>query len=153
MLNEMLKLENVNIHEEVENWRQAIEISLRPLVDGGYVEECYINNIIESTLRLGPYYILAKEVALIHGRPEEGVLKKQLAVTVLRKPVQFSESSEPVRILIALAAVDSESHLDVMKTIASILMDERKITDIVNGKTNEEIYQLFLSAEKEVGEE
>lgn len=152
MLREMLKLENVRILEKTEDWRRAIHESLKTLVDGGYVESRYIDNIIESTVRLGPYYVLAEDVALIHGRPEEGVLKKQLAVTVLRKPVRFSENGYPVRILIALAAEDSESHLDVMKIIATILMDESKIQAIANGKTEEEIYQLFLNAEEEIEE-
>lgn len=152
MLKEMLKLENVQIKEQVENWQAAIHTSLEALVSGGYVTPGYIDQIIESTYHYGPYYIIAKDVAFIHGRPEAGVLKKQLAVTLLRNPVSFSEDSEPVRLLIALAATDSESHMDVMKTLATIFMDETRVTEIVNAKTEEEIYQMFLKAEKETEE-
>ena len=39
----------------------------------------YAKGIIDITNEMGPYYVLTDDVALIHGRPETGVLKKQLA--------------------------------------------------------------------------
>lgn len=153
MIEEMLKPENVQIMEKVEDWKDAIRVSLKALVDGGYVEERYVDNVIESTIHFGPYYVLTKDIALIHGRPEEGVLKKQLAVTLLREPVQFSTDGYPVRLLIALAATDAESHSDVMKVLATVFMDESKIDEMVHADTKEQLYQLFLKAEKEMEEE
>lgn len=149
MIADMLKSENVKIIDSVQDWRDAVKVSLKELVDGGYVEERYIDNVIESTLHYGPYYVITENVALIHGRPEEGVKKKQLAVTLLRKPVRFSEDSYPVRLLIALAATDSNSHVDVMRVLASVFMDESKINEMVSAKTKEQLYQLFIKAENE----
>lgn len=149
MITDMLKKENVRKFDKVETWEDAIRISLQPLVDGGYVKTSYVDNVIECTYQMGPYYVLAKDIAFIHGRPESGVLKKQLAVTVLKEPVIFSEKSYPVRLLIALAATDSESHIDTMRALATIFMDERRIDEIVSAKTVEEIYESFLKAEAE----
>lgn len=151
-MEDMLKQENIKIVDKVDNWEDAIRISVKPLVEGGYVKNSYIDNIIASTYELGPYYVLVKDVAFIHGRPESGVLKKQLAVTLLREPVIFSEKTYPVRLLIALAATDSESHIDTMRTLATIFMDEHKVEEIVNAKTEEEIYQMFLKAGRETQE-
>lgn len=152
MITEVLKPENVKIVEQVADWKEAIKISLEDLVADGSVEERYIDNVIESTIHYGPYYVLTQDVALVHGRSEEGVNRKQLAVTLLRKPVQFSEKTYPVRLLIALAATDSESHLDVMRVLASIFMDESKIKEMVEADTKETLYQLFLKAEENIEE-
>ena len=92
---------------------------------------------------------LTEDIALIHGRPEQGVIRKQLAVTVVREPVRFSEDCFPVRLLIALAATDANSHLDVMQVLASIFLDESKIRELVEAESAEEIYEFLLAEEKE----
>lgn len=93
--------------------------------------------------------MLTEDIALVHGRPEQGVIEKQLAVTVVREPIRFSEDSFPVRLLIALAATDANSHLDVMQVLASIFLDESKIREIVEAESTEKIYDLLLMEEKE----
>ena len=149
MISEMLRRENVRILDRVEDWQQAIHVSLEPLIQGGYVEPRYADEIIRSTKEIGPYYVLTEDIALVHGRPEQGVLKKQLAVTVVREPIQFSEDSFPVRLLIALAATDADSHLDVMQVLASIFLDESKIRELVEAASTDEIYERLLMEEKE----
>ena len=152
MLANLLKAKNVKIEQKATEWQEAVRISLQDLLDGGYVEESYIDSVIESTIHYGPYYVLAENVALIHGRPEEGVREKQLAVTLLREPVQFSEDGHPVRLMIALAATDSESHLDAMRVLASVLGDEAKIQEMLEARTPQALYQMSLNAEKEIEE-
>lgn len=149
MIAEMLKKENVQITESVQDWKEAINLSLAPLIKGGYVKQCYADNIIKSTEEMGPYYVLTEDIALIHGRPEEGVIEKQLAITLLREPVVFAEDSYPVRLLVALAANDSNSHIDAMRVLASIFMDEDKIQEIVESETPEQVYDFLLKSEAE----
>lgn len=148
MIADMLKKENIRIMEEVNDWKDAIHISLQPLLDGGYITENYEKAILECTEKYGPYYVLAEDFALIHGRPEDGVLEKQLAITIVRKPVVFEGCSFPVRVLIALGASDSNSHLDTMKVLSSIFMDEAKISKLVNADEPQQIYELLITSEE-----
>lgn len=151
VISEMLQKENIRILDEIPDWETAIRVSLDPLEKGGFVEERYAEEIIRSTKEIGPYYVLTDDIALIHGRPEQGVLKKQLAITVVRKPVIFSGSDYPVRILLALAATDSNSHVDVMQVLAAIFLDEEKIRRVAEAGTPEEIYEFFIEEEKNGG--
>lgn len=152
MLSEMLKKENIVILNEIEDWETAIRVSLEPLEKGGYVEPRYAEEIIKTTKEIGSYYVLTEDIALIHGRPEQGVIKKQLAVTIVKKPVIFVGSEFPVRVLIALAATDSNSHVDVMRVLSSIFLDEEKIRKVAEAESAEEIYQFLLREENEGGE-
>ena len=152
MLAEMLKKENIKILDEIEDWETAIRISLQPLEEGGYVEKRYADEIIKSTKEIGSYYVLTEDIALIHGRPEQGVLKKQLAVTIVRKPVIFIGSEFPVRVLLALAAVDSNSHIDVMRVLSSIFLDEAKIKRVAEADSPEQVYEFLLKEEQEGGD-
>lgn len=150
MILDMLKQENVQIVDHVSDWKEAITVSLQSLEEQGYVTSEYGKSIIQITEDMGPYYVLTEDVALIHGRPESGVLKKQLAVTVLRNPIKFSEDGYPVRLLVALAATDSESHLSVMQTLAELFMSEGAINDIVNARSAQQIYEYLVEFDRKV---
>lgn len=145
-ITEMLKRENVRLVDSVDSRQDAIKLAIAPLNEGGYVEDRYADEIIRATNEMGPYYVLTEDVALIHGRPEDGCIKGQLAVTVLKKPVRFSEDSFDVRLLVALAAEDSNSHIEAMQVLAGIFMDEDKIAQIVASDDADEIYQAFTGA-------
>lgn len=145
-ITEMLKRENVRLADSVDSWQDAIKLAIAPLSEGGYVEDRYADEIIRATNEMGPYYVLTEDVALIHGRPEDGCIKGQLAVTVLKRPVKFSEDSFDVRLLVALAAEDSNSHIEAMQVLAGIFMDEDKIAQIVALDDADEIYQEFMGA-------
>lgn len=143
-IEEMLKPENVRVAEGVATWQDAIRLAIAPLREGGFVEARYEDEIIRATNEMGPYYVLTEDVALIHGRPEDGCIKGQMAVTVLHEPVRFSEDSFDVRLLVALAAEDSNSHIEAMQVLAGIFMDEEKIAQIVACNDTAQIYQAFM---------
>ena len=148
MLSQMLQIKNINIVDRIGDWKDAIYCSLKPLEDGGYVDKRYAEEIIKTTEEIGPYYVLAEDIALVHGRPEQGVRKQQIAITLVKEPVVFSGDSFPVRILIALAATAANSHLDIMQLLASIFMDDDKIKAFAQCNSREEIYDFLLQEEQ-----
>ena len=150
MIAEMLKKENVQIVESVADWKDAIHVAVQPLVDSGYVEARYIDGIIENTYAMGPYYVLIDDVALLHARPEQGCIEKQLAVTIVHEPVHFAEDgSKDARLLVTLSATDGEGHIAVMGALASLFMDEEKIATLVKSNSVDEVYEIFMNASEE----
>lgn len=147
MIRDMLKEENVQIVQKVADWKDAVQTSVQPLVDGQYVEPRYIDGIIENTNIYGPYYVLAPNLALIHARSDQGVLEKQLAVTLLKEPIKFSKDGYDVRLLVVLAAADGESHMDAISKLATIFSSEEKISGICEARDAHQIYELFLAAD------
>ena len=149
MIAQMLRKENIQILDQVADWQEAVRVSVKPLVQTGFVEPRYADGIIENARELGPYFVLTDDVALLHGRPEQGVIEKQLAVTVVHKSVDFSgDKSRQARLLVTLAATNGEDHIDVMATLAELFMNEEKIRQVINSKSAEEVYQIFLAAEE-----
>ena len=82
-------------------------------------------------------------MALIHATNKVGVFKTQMAVTVLREPVQFEEDGADVQILIALCAVDANAHIDGMATVLKLFGDDDKSEDVLAAKTGKEIFEIF----------
>lgn len=143
---DMLKLENIKILPGVKDWREAIHVAVKPLVDGGYCEERYGDEIIKNTEKLGPYYVLCENVALIHGSTEQGVLKRQIAITLLKKPVKFKTDGYDVRIFITLAATDAESHMEVLQAMSELFESQESTKKVLDASNEKEIYDLFVKA-------
>lgn len=149
-MKDMLKLKNVRILDHVEDWIDAVRVSVQPLVEQGFCESRYIDGIIENTEKYGPYYVLCENLALIHASSEQGVLKKQLAITVLKQPIRFKSDGYDVRILIALAAEDPESHMQAIQAISNIFSQEERMKQILATTSEKEIYDMFMNAADEV---
>lgn len=147
MISDMLQKKNVEILDSVSDWQEAIYKSTKNLIDQGYITENYPKVIIELTKKYGAYYVLCPDVALVHARPEDGVIHKQLAVTLLKKPVTFMGKEDTVRLIIILAAEDSESHLEALQQIAEIISDEERIKSLVEMKDADSLYEEFISVQ------
>ena len=135
----MLKRENVQIVEKVDSWEESVHVAVQPLVDQGYVESRYIDGIIDNAKEFGPYFVICPDLALLHARPDQGVLKRQLAVTVLREPIRFKEEGPDVRVLVTLAATDADGHIEVMRRLATMFCDPDNITKIAEAPSADEI--------------
>ena len=96
--------------------------------------------IISNAHELGPYFVLVPNLALLHARPEQGVIKKQLALTILRKGVVFKEGQTPTSVLLTLAAEDSNSHIEVMRELATLLADPKNIEALAQSQNADEAY-------------
>lgn len=62
----------------------------------------------------------------------------------LEKPVPFgNEAHDPVKLLIAIAAVDNSSHIDLIQNIATIFDCEEVVEQLKNSKTEQEILKII----------
>ena len=145
MIQDLIKEKNCVILEGVEDWKAAIHTALQPLVEDGCCTDEYEQAVLTMTDQLGPYYVLDDYMALIHASSEAGVSKTQLACTVLKNPVKFTEEKDKVRVLVALCAVDSTSHMDGIVAVSQIFGDPEKEQQILDATSSKEIYDLFIS--------
>ena len=146
-MSSMLKRENVQIVEKVSDWEESVHVAVQPLVDQGYVTSDYTEGIISNAKEFGPYFVICPDLALLHARPEQGVLKRQLAVTVLREPVRFKEEGPDVRLLVTLAATDADGHIEVMRQLATMFGDPDNIAKICELPSADEVYHAFVDFE------
>lgn len=114
-----------------------------PLEEEGYVKAEYKEAIISGVEKLGPYIIVAPSIALPHARPEQGVIKSQIAITLFRQEVQFEKKDSAAQLFVALAASDSDSHVEALMTISEILQDEEKVKQILQSENAETLYSFF----------
>ncbi|MDR1769292.1 MAG: PTS sugar transporter subunit IIA [Hungatella sp.] len=141
----LLEKKNVRILNTANDWREAIRLSVEPLEEQGYVEARYKEEIIANIESLGPYIVIAPYVALPHARPEQGVIKSQISITLFKEAVQFDHKEAPVKLFIVLAAADQDGHLDALVKISEVLQSSNSIETIISAEDTETLYQYFAA--------
>ena len=140
-MEKLLQEKNCYLRDRVQDWKEAVHIACEPLIEQNYCTTAYEDAIYEITERLGPYYVLCENLALIHASNQSGVNDTQMAVTVLKEPVKFKPDGYDVRVLVTLVAKDSESHMEGIQAVSNIFSDEKKVQEILDATCPKEIFQ------------
>ncbi len=128
----------VQVVDEALSWEDAIRASGKLLLSEGKIDESYIDAMVQNVHELGPYIVLAPRVAMPHARPEDGVHDRGISVVALREPTKFSDDpAHSVSLIICLAAVDSNSHLELLQTVSSWLADEAVLNELIAAESTE----------------
>lgn len=138
---ELLSSETVQLKKEAKDWQAAVRIAGIPMVKNNSISEEYIDAAIEASTEVGPYYVIYPGVALSHARPGEHVNQLCVSLLTLNTPVDFGHpSNDPVHLVIMFAALDNESHLQLLRDISKLLCNPEAIDKLFDASTYEEAY-------------
>lgn len=144
LLNQALAEGSISVRATASNWKQAIELAGDALVTSQRTTTQYTEAMVQAVEELGPYMVIAPGIALAHARPSEAVLGTGLSLITLSEPVVFgSEANDPVRLVIGLAAVDHDSHIDLMAALSDLLMDVMKVNMLLQAENVEQVRELL----------
>jgi len=114
--------ELVRLNIEAKDWEDAIRQAADALLQNGKIKASYIDAIIKTVKETGPYIVITKHVALPHARSEAGALESAIGIATLKEPVVFgNKENDPVKYLFCLSAKDSESHINALAELTSLL--------------------------------
>ncbi|MEB8068172.1 BglG family transcription antiterminator [Mammaliicoccus fleurettii] len=148
MLNEVLENHHVLLDETCSDWKNAIKMVSKPLLDDGIITSQYQDAMINSVEEYGPYIVIGKHIALAHARPEEGANALGVSIATLNPNIEFgNEINDPVKIIFCLSATDSFSHLNIMKSIVSLVRNEEKVDKLLSFKDKDEFINYLLEEE------
>jgi len=140
MLKELLPKSHMQQREKVDSWEDAIKIASNPLLEEGTIEESYIESMIESVNKNGPYIVLMDNFALPHAKAGEGVNRLGMSLLTINHPVDLK--GNPVKVFLVLAAVDATSHIEALADISKLLMDPNNYEIFMSGDL-EKIYEIL----------
>lgn len=122
MITELLTRETLLADVTCDSWEELVDIAGAPLTQSGAVTPEFLESIKETVSRYGSYMVVIDDIALFHGRPEAGVQRIALSLALLTQPVYLNEAR--IKAAFVLAATDNDSHIDLMRELASGLGDE-----------------------------
>ena len=126
----LIENNSILLKAEATNWQDAVKLGTDMLVASKAIEPRYYDAIIQCVKTMGPYIIIAPNLAMPHARPEDGVNRTAFALVTLKKPVYFEGETEPVDVLVTLAGSTSDQHMEGLMEVTQILDDENSETGV-----------------------
>lgn len=121
-LHHLLQERHIQVDVECSDWKDAVRKSAKVLLERGYIEERYIDAMIENIEENGPYIVVSPGFAVPHEGLEKGSIKVGMNLIRLKNPVSFGvEELDPVEFVCCLSAVDHKTHLKAFFNLVNML--------------------------------
>ncbi|WP_056990001.1 BglG family transcription antiterminator [Lacticaseibacillus camelliae] len=150
MLKDLVNDKQIQLQVPVDGWKDAIIKAAQPLIDEDFIKQSYVQAMIDSVTKYGPYIVIGPSIALAHARPEDGANKLGVSIMTLKDPVNFGNpENDPVKVVFCLAAVDNYSHLNVMKAVVQLINDPKKVEQLSTISDVKEFRDVLFENEQE----
>jgi len=150
MLHDVMTRDAVALDVVAESWEDAVRAAGGLLVRTGAAEDRYVEAMVETVQRLGPYIVIGKGMAMPHARPESGSRRIGISLVRLRRPVAFGHPEhDPVDLVFGLAAIDAQSHLTALRDLSQVLSNPERVRRIRTAETVDDVMALFAPEEAE----
>ena len=87
-----------------------------------------------------------RDLSIPHTRAEDGSLGIGFSLITLREPVYFDPKDDPVEVMICFSAIDSQTHLDILKMIVTFV-EKGYVEKIAKLDTIDELNALLQNEE------
>ncbi|ATX71155.1 PTS sugar transporter subunit IIA [Spiroplasma clarkii] len=137
----------LNEYEGFTCWKEMLKTCGASLIVNNYITASYLEVIIASVIKHGPYFVVAEQVAIAHSDINlDNIKKTGVSWNILKKPCQIGDiNPKAVKYLIILATTNGVEHLGFLKKFSQVFLDEAKRTEFYQIQTKE---QLIIFLEK-----
>ncbi len=125
------------------SWKEAIQLSAKPLLLKGIIKQDYIDSVIEKCEDKGPYMNIGSKIVLAHSRPMSSTKEAAVAILFTKKAIPFMEESKKVELWIFLATPDDKSHIMIIQKLAELLMNAERLEQIFSVKNREGLINIL----------
>ncbi|WP_175990578.1 PTS mannitol transporter subunit IICBA [Bacillus sp. Marseille-Q1617] len=137
---DLLREENIFIGQEFQTKEDAIRFAGEALVKAAYVEDSYVDAMIEREGITTTY--MGNNVAIPHGTEDakKAVIKSGFTVIQVPKGVDFN--GEQAKLIFGIAGKDG-THLEILSSIAVICSEQENVDKMVQAKTAKELKEII----------
>lgn len=145
---ELLYRKNIRINCRPDTQENVIRQVGQMLVDTGYVEQPYVEAMLEREKTVSTY--MGSNLALPHGveKAKREIKASGIAVMVFPDGTEWGE--EMAKVVIGIAGVGDE-HLEILSVIAEKMMDDDSAAILTSGNADENtIFRILTGKEQPV---
>ena len=121
MLTQAFGPNSIEHHLSATGWEDAISKAVALLQADLRVTAGYVDQVLAANRKLGPYFVIAPGIAIVHAAPSASVLETGMALLRLEEPVHSGSPNDPVHLVFAFCAVDSDSHVELLGSFAHVM--------------------------------
>ncbi|KAF0226375.1 MAG: PTS system mannitol-specific IIA component [Erysipelotrichaceae bacterium] len=140
----VLLKENIKINCPTVDSDTAIVLAGQNLLESGYVQEKYIQGMLERDHSLSVF--MGNYIALPHGEYEYKQYIKTSGIVVHIYPQGIDWHGEVVKLVVGLAG-QGEDHMIILSNIATVFSEEEDVLKAITYQNVDEIYALLTQEE------
>ncbi len=137
---DILPLSNIYVGATAADKWEAIRAAGRVLVEGGYVDESYVEAMVERE-RLTTTY-MGMGLAIPHGTQQAKDSVKRTGLSVIQYPEGVDFDGEKAYLVVGIAGVGDE-HLELLARVSEALDDEQTLEKLKNSTNPQDIYEVL----------
>lgn len=144
MFRELVEKKLTSFHTSFDSWEDAIKASFNNLKLQEYVDDAYIESVIQDVKTYGPYIVIAPYIAMPHSViGSKGVSKDGISFMKVKNKVSF-DSEKDATIFFSFAAINEDQHLKNMVLLAETLMNKELLKDLYSVESDEDLIALDI---------
>lgn len=143
-LHHLLPPSHIQLDVDCTDWKDAVYKSALPLLEWGYIEERYIDAMIQNIEENGPYVVISKGFAIPHEGLDRGSIKVGMNMIRLKTPVAFdAEEDDPIYYVCCLSAADHKTHLKAFFNLVNMLQNPTFKKQLDKAETPEDMEKVI----------
>lgn len=137
---DILPLNNIYVGAAAADKWEAIRAAGRVLVEGGYVDESYVEAMVEREQLTTTY--MGMGLAIPHGTQQAKDSVKHTGLSVIQYPEGVDFDGEKAYLVVGIAGVGDE-HLELLARVSEALDDEQTLEKLKNSTNPRDIYEVL----------
>lgn len=137
---DILPLSNIYVGASAADKWEAIRAAGRVLVEGGYVDESYVEAMVEREQLTTTY--MGMGLAIPHGTQQAKDSVKRTGLSVIQYPEGVDFDGEKAYLVVGIAGVGDE-HLELLARVSEALDDEQTLEKLKNSTNPRDIYEVL----------
>lgn len=130
------------IAKHLMDWKDAIRLASRPLLDSNCITMDYVENMIQAVETERPFWIIADGVMLAHAGIDAGVIHLGMSMLKLPEKISVNDYME-TDMIIVIATPNREIHLKALYSLIDITENEEDFADFKEAKDVDSIIKIL----------
>ena len=140
----VIRPDMIHIEEDSPEWHQAIRLGGNLLVENADVPSAYIEAIIDTIEKYGPYFAFAPGLALAHARAQDKSISPAVSLVIFRQGFALGENNNnPIRMLFSAYEMESKRYLEICSAVMDIYNDHALFQRLIHAQDSREAYRLI----------
>lgn len=136
---DLLYPKNVRVGCRADTKENVIRAVGQMLVDSGYVDQSYVDAMVKREETFSTF--MGNELALPHGVEEAKKAVRASGIAVMVFPEGTDWDGEVVKVVVGIAGV-GEEHLQILSSIAELVLEEGSMERLISGSV-EEVFEML----------
>ncbi|NME43773.1 PTS transporter subunit EIIA [Faecalicoccus pleomorphus] len=138
-----LQVDHIKLDQDAKDWESSIRQTGQLLLDDGYIENRYINQMVELIKENGPYIVFQPGFVIAHAGPKDAAKKLGVSVIRFKHPIDFGISEIKIHFVVCLSIPDKTSHIFLLFQIYKCLCNEDIFQYLLNVSTEDEFISVL----------